>query len=342
METVTVVVVTYNRPDLLKQCLESVHKQTSGPVPVIVVDNGSTANSRYDIEAEHPGVRLISIPENIGFISACNVGIKSALRETRCRYVALLNDDAWLEDDWIAIVLDFAEYHPQGASFQGLTLDGHDDQVIDSFGLYLDHAGQSGQMGYRQRQPAPASGEIFGVNGAAALYRRSFLEAQPFGDEYLDPDLFMYLEDVDIAARAVVMGWHNYFVREARAYHLGSGGGREFRPLPLRMCSRNGPLVLVKNMPWKLLIRMVVPMARAELSRARTLMRAHEYAKVAVMARGLLESLPRLPGFLRKRRVLGARRDVDTEWLWELMAGRVVAEVYKSQSGDAPPSATET
>lgn len=343
MRSVTAVVVTYNRLDVLDQCLESVFRQTAGAIPVVLVDNGSTVDSTAQVRAAHPEVQLIRIEKNIGFIRACNLGIKAALRETACEYVVLLNDDAWIAEDWVATILAFAERRPKGACFQGLTLDGHHTETVDSFGLFINHAGQAGQMGYRQNQPAPASGEVFGVNGAAALYRRSFLETQPFGDEYLDSDLFMYLEDVDLAARAVVMGWRNYFVREALAYHLGSGGGREFRPLPLRMCARNGPLVMVKNLPWRVIAKMSVPFARAEVSRTWSLVRAGEYAKAAAVARGHWQTLPRLPTFLRKRRVLAARWDVDSERLWELMAGRVLegADVQTTTEESAPSPRTD-
>jgi GT2 family glycosyltransferase len=318
---VTFVIVCWNSRDLLDACLSSIYRQTAGKALVVVVDNGSDDGSQDHIRANHPTVRLIEAGRNLLFAAACNVGIRAALADPACRYVGLLNDDAWLADDWLERLLSFAEHHVDGAGFQGLTLDARDHDVIDSFGLYIGHAGRAIQMGYRSRDLQPATGEVFGVTGAACLYSRAFLSAQPFGDEYLDADLRMYLEDVDVAARAVVMGWKNYFVKDAVAYHLGSGGGREDRKLPLRMTCRNDVLVLVKNLPWSLVVRTMPGMVRAELARYRGFLRTGDYGKVATMLHGRLLGLVSLPGFLRKRSVLQPHRAVTKDRLWGLMAG---------------------
>jgi GT2 family glycosyltransferase len=176
-------------------------------------------------------------------------------------------------------------------------------------------------MGYRSRGLRPETGEVFGVNGAAALYSRSFLAAQPFGQEYLDADFRMYLEDVDLSARAVVLGWRNYFVREAVAYHWGSGGGREDRSLSLRMTCRNDVLVLVKNLPWSVIARTIPGMVRAELARYRDFLKTGEYRKVAAMLSGRALGAVNLPRFLGKRSVLTPHRTITTDRLWRLMAG---------------------
>jgi GT2 family glycosyltransferase len=331
--TVAFVIVCWNSRDLLDTCLGSIDRQTAGKSLVIVVDNGSEDGSQAHIRASYPTVQLIEAGRNLLFAAACNVGIRAALADPACRYVAFLNDDAWLADDWLERLLSFAEHHVDGAGFQGLTLDARDHDVVDSFGLYIGHAGRAIQMGYRGRDLQPETGEVFGVNAAACLYSRAFLSAQPFGDEYLDADLRMYLEDVDLAARAVVMGWKNYFVKEAVAYHLGSGGGREDRTLALRLTCRNDVLVLVKNLPWSLVARTVPGMLRAELARYRGFLRTGDYRKVGTMMYGRLLGVLNLPRFLGKRSVLGPHRRITRDRLWNLMAG---SPSGLSESGDRP------
>jgi GT2 family glycosyltransferase len=318
---VAFVIVCWNARDRLDACLSSIERQTAGRALVVVVDNGSEDGSQDHIRASHPAVHLIEAGRNLLFAAACNLGIMAALADPACRYVALLNDDAWLADDWLERLLGFAEQHADGAGFQGLTLDARDHGVVDSVGLYIGHAGRAIQMGYRSRDLRPATGEVFGVNAAACLYSRVFLSAQPFGDEYLDADLRMYLEDVDVAARAVVMGWKNYFVNGAVAYHLGSGGGREDRKLSLRLACRNDVLVLVKNLPWPVVARTMPGMLRAELARYRGFLKARDYGKVGAMLHGRLLGVVSLPRFLRKRSVLRPHRVVTRDRLWELMAG---------------------
>ena len=331
--TVAFVIVCWNSRDLLDTCLGSIDRQTAGKSLVIVVDNGSEDGSQSHIATLHPTVQLIESGRNLLFPAACNVGIAAAFADPSCRYVALLNDDAWLADDWLATLLAFAEEHPDGAAFQGLTVDARDHDVVDSFGLYIGHAGRAIQMGYRSRGTQPETGEVFGVNAAAALYSRAFLSTQPFGDEYFDPDLRMYLEDADVAARAVVMGWRNYFVRGAVAYHLGSGKGREDRTLSLRMTCRNDVLVLVKNLPWSAVVRTLPGMLRAELARYRGFLRTGDYRKVGTMLHGRLLGALNLPKFLGKRSVLAPHRRITRDRLWNLMAG---SPPGLSESGDRP------
>jgi GT2 family glycosyltransferase len=318
---VAFVIVSWNRRELLDDCLNSIYRQIAGAATVVVVDNGSEDGTEEHLRAEHPRVQLIEAGRDLGFPAACNVGIRAAFEDPACRYVALLNDDAWLAEDWLATLLAFAEQHPEGAAFQGLTLDARDHDVVDSYGLYVGRAGRAIQMGYRSRGPVPKTGEVFGVNGAAALYSRAFLSTQPFGDQYLDTDFHMYLEDVDLAARAVVMGWKNYFVRDSVAYHLGSGGGREDRTLSLRMTCRNDVLLLVKNMPWSVVARTLPGMLHAELARYLGFLRTGDYRKVGAMLQGRLQGLVSLPKFLRKRSVLTPHRTATKSRLWELMAG---------------------
>jgi N-acetylglucosaminyl-diphospho-decaprenol L-rhamnosyltransferase len=318
---VAFVIVSWNARERIDQAVGSAARQAAGAACVLVVDNASEDGTADHLRTAFPAVRVIDAGANLGFPAGANLGIAAALADPACRYVALLNDDAWVGDDWLEVLLTFADAHPDGATFQGLTVDARDPEVVDSMGLYIGHAGRAIQLGYRCRGLHPRSGRVFGVNAAAALIRRAFLEAQPFGDEYLDSDLVMYLEDVDLAARAVVMGWHSYFVEGAVAYHLGSGEDREDRPLSLRLNARNDLLVLVKNLPWTVVARSLPGLAIAELARYRRYLREGEPGKVATILRGRVEGLLALPRFLRKRRMLAPHRRLGSAAVWEAMAG---------------------
>lgn len=312
---VAFVVVSWNSRERVGGAVGSAARQGAR---VIVVDNGSQDGTPEHVGATYPDAMLIDARANLGFPAAANLGIAEALADPACRFVGLLNDDAWLGDGWLAAILAFAAGHPEGAGFQGLTLDGTDPSVVDSVGLTIGHAGRAIQLGYRQRGPRPGTGEVFGVNAAAALYRRAFLEAQPFG-EVLDAGLQMYLEDVDLAARAELLGWRNFFVEGAVAYHLGSGGGRDRRPRTVRLNSRNEILVLVKNLPWGLVARTVPGMVHAELARDRDYVRARDRRALVAALQGRLAALAALPAYLRKRAVLKPYRVTPPQALWDRM-----------------------
>src|ERR1700685_1198678 len=84
-DLVSVVIPTYNRAYILGHSIESVLKQTYRPVEVVVIDDGSTDDTRRLVEHFGPPVRYFHQP-NAGVSSARNHG----LREARGEFVAFL------------------------------------------------------------------------------------------------------------------------------------------------------------------------------------------------------------------------------------------------------------
>jgi glycosyltransferase involved in cell wall biosynthesis len=90
-ETVSVVIPTYNRADLLPRAIASALEQTRAPDEVIVVDDGSTDDTAAGCRAWADRIRYLSVP-NGGVSAARNAGIASA----RGAWIALLDsDDVW-------------------------------------------------------------------------------------------------------------------------------------------------------------------------------------------------------------------------------------------------------
>ena len=85
----SVVIPTWNRRVDLARTLKALREHEGPPFEVIVVDNGSTDGTSEWIRAEHPEVRAISLPRNIGPTGARNVGVANALAE----YIVLLDSD---------------------------------------------------------------------------------------------------------------------------------------------------------------------------------------------------------------------------------------------------------
>lgn len=107
---VSIVIVTFNAPDYVRRCLDSIEARTSIAYETIVVDNASDAPTRA-LLAERAGrgtIRLVQREDNPLWAKACNQGL--ALCDPRSRFVLLLNPDCEaLADDWVqrlAAVLD--------------------------------------------------------------------------------------------------------------------------------------------------------------------------------------------------------------------------------------------
>ncbi len=97
-----VIVTSFDNPEYLRQCLDSLRDKTEYPnFEVIVVDNGSDQGLVDELVArrEHdPRLRVLAQGENTGFARANNVGIEAA---ADADYIVLLNDDTVVTQGWL-------------------------------------------------------------------------------------------------------------------------------------------------------------------------------------------------------------------------------------------------
>ena len=117
-----VIIVTYNGMKWLPRCLESVRGRD-----LFIVDNDSTDGSADFIEKAAPEAKLIRSAENLGFTKANTHGFEYALRKGY-DFVYLLNQDAWLEEGSLDILIAASQAHPGFAVLSPLQMtDGYAD-----------------------------------------------------------------------------------------------------------------------------------------------------------------------------------------------------------------------
>lgn len=245
---VSVVVVNYNRAELLKECLDSLTLQTYPDVEILVVDNGSTDHSRKVVESfASARAKLIPLTRNIGFAGACNRGIAEASGE----WIALLNNDARADSRWIAELVDAA--HPETGigmiASKVLSIDG---RTIDKAGHLIYWDGQNRGRGTGE----PESGQFDRMedalfpDGCAAFYCRTLLEETGGFDE----SFFAYADDADLGLRARWLGWNCRYAPRAVVYHHHSSTSGPFSPQKIYWVERNRLWLALKNLPLPLLL----------------------------------------------------------------------------------------
>ena len=128
MTNVFAIIVTYNGAKWISKCLQSVADSTI-PVKILVVDNGSDDNTRQKIKEDFPAAELIVSDLNIGFGQANNMGIKKAYADGASHFF-LLNQDAWIEQDTIEKLVaqqqknkEYGVLSPLHLNGQGMALD---------------------------------------------------------------------------------------------------------------------------------------------------------------------------------------------------------------------------
>lgn len=92
MDRVCAVIVTYNRKELLRECLQAVLSQTRPPDHVLVVDNASTDGTREMLREEFREVEVLALPENQGGAGGFHEGMKRAYEEGY-EWIWVMDDD---------------------------------------------------------------------------------------------------------------------------------------------------------------------------------------------------------------------------------------------------------
>jgi GT2 family glycosyltransferase len=214
---VSAIITTWNSAPFLRRCLDGLRQQSYSSLELIHVDNASADDSvRLVAGAAHQIVNA----ENRGFAAAVNQGIAVA----RGEYVLLVNPDAFLEADYVANIV--AALERAGESYgmaTGKLYRADGSGVIDTMGIRMMRTGRHFDIGQGAREPRADSrepSEVFGVSGAAAMYRMSFVRDVSIGGEFLDEDFHTYREDADVAWRGRLFGWRALYVPEAVGDHV--------------------------------------------------------------------------------------------------------------------------
>ncbi len=110
METVSVIIVTFNTRELTLKAIESVYASIDGcPKEIVVVDNGSTDDTERAVHDQFPAVRYCYSKTNLGFAKANNLGAQ----ESTGAWILLLNSDARLKPDSLKIALPYMHANPK-------------------------------------------------------------------------------------------------------------------------------------------------------------------------------------------------------------------------------------
>lgn len=105
---VAAVVVTYNRKDLLRKCLQALLRQTRPPDEIIVIDNASTDGTDQIVPKEFSQVTYVRLPDNIGGAGGFHEGMKIAY-EKGYDWIWVMDDDGLPEADCLEKLLKVGE-----------------------------------------------------------------------------------------------------------------------------------------------------------------------------------------------------------------------------------------
>jgi GT2 family glycosyltransferase len=249
--SLAIIVVTLNAREDALACLASVHAHPPARAwEMVVVDNDSSDGTPEALTNRWPEVRVIRLPENVGFAAANNRGIRAA----RGQLVLLLNSDTLVSAGQLEALCVALETSPDSGAVGPSLIDGDGRQEL-SYGPMLSPTGELRQklrgrilargttwLGRRLAREMRTRRFVDWVSGACLLVRREAAERVGL----LDERYFMYCEDVDFCAALRAAGYRILYAPEVVVTHL-RGRSRATAPAATNQRYRDSQLAFYRK-----------------------------------------------------------------------------------------------
>ncbi len=222
METkplVSVLILTYNRSDLLKDCLDFVLKSDYPNLEFLVVDNGSAENITQFVKDNYSN-RKISVHRldpNKGLTGGFNFGFQFC----KGKYIMLLSNDTKLDKRAISLMVEMAQKDPKIGIVSPKIIQMRKPKYLHNVGSFMTYSGLLYHYGIEQSKDRKSYQKpyyIFSCNGSGFLIRKETLdESGPF-----DQDFVFCYDDTDLSHRVWLCGYTVVYCPKAELQHLWS------------------------------------------------------------------------------------------------------------------------
>lgn len=259
----SIVVLNWNGLQDTLACLGSLKVLNYGRSEILVVDNASTDGSVQELQKRYrmdPTIKIIRNQTNLGYAEGNNVGIRYALSRG-ADYVLLLNNDTVVDRNLINDLMETARHDDRIGILSPKIYDYWKPDKVWFAGATIDwKTGESPHIGLGEMDHGQFNKviEVDRLTGCAMMVKREVFEKIGL----LDPDYFLYYEDVDFCVRAKRAGYKTVCVQSAKVWHKESSSTKanQTSDLHLYYHIRNRLLFL------KLHSRISIPEHRKNLS----------------------------------------------------------------------------
>ena len=194
LEDITFIIVTYQSEKIIKNCLDSLPKESKK----IIVENSNNINLDKELRDKYDNIEVI-FSENLGMGAGNNIGLKSC----KTNYAYVLNPDTKFNKDTIPNLLE--------------TLNG-----ISDFTLASPLNDNKNFPNFKKKEKETSKNKNFisvdSIDGFSMLFN-----LQKFKDKtYFDENFFLYLENDDLCLRVKKKKEFIYIITNSLINHKGS------------------------------------------------------------------------------------------------------------------------
>lgn len=234
MPFVSIIMPNFNGGDFVIKAIESILNldYPDDRFELVIIDNGSSDNSRQDIKREFTSrfnsnkLRLIGLDSNVGAPAALNTGINNANKDYD--YILKLDNDIILERNSLIELVRCGESSSLIGMIGGKVFYFSDKRRLHLIGSRLSpfYGGALGIGKYKlDNNQYNKNLELDGVNGCMMLVKRELIDRVGLMDE----KYFLYFDDIDWGLRAMRSGFKSVYCHNAVAYHNTSLPHKRFQ-----------------------------------------------------------------------------------------------------------------
>lgn len=254
-ETIDILIIHLNGEAVLRNCINSIYKNSPQNINVFVLLNSIGDNSENMLKKDFSKVKIFKSEKRIGFAEGCNF----LARKSNSDYIVFLNNDAFVEKGWLDELYNTMKRHPKCVACQPkiksffeknkFEYAGAAGGYIDIYGFHFCRGRIFDSIEEDLRQYDDEK-RIFWGCGVCLLVKKDFFIKNGMFDE----DFFMYVEEADFCWRANLFDKEIWYSPKSVIYHIGSFSSKNYGKnknlLNVRndyYITRNHVLLLLKN-----------------------------------------------------------------------------------------------
>lgn len=215
--SIAVILVNWNSYLHSRNVITSLHDSNFKDFDIIFVDNASKDGSGEKLRDEFDNLIYLKSSKNSGFTGGNNLGIQYTV-DNQYEYILLLNNDVFLNQNFIYHLKNYLDFHPDAGAVQPLIYYHPErDKIWNGGGFFNRLFAKSYSIRTFDANLDPK--EIDWISGCAFMVRASVLRETGF----LNEKYFAYHEDVDLSFRITQAGHKLMLIPRSVIYHIGGG-----------------------------------------------------------------------------------------------------------------------
>lgn len=251
---VSVLILTFDHTDLLKDCLRSVLKSDYPNLEFIVSDNGSQEDIAGFVKKTYPSkkIKVVRLEENKGLTGGFNFGYKFC----QGKYIMLLSNDTRIEKKAISLMVEMSEKDSSIGIVSPKIIQMRNPKLLHHAGSFMTYSGFLYHYGILQNKDNikyQKNYYIFSCNGAGFLIRKEAATRCGLFEE----DFFYFYDDSDLSHRIWLSGYTVVYCPKASLWHLWSATMQGANPKIWYYNHRNHISSFIRNLSTSYLLLML-------------------------------------------------------------------------------------